>query len=130
VFGTDLTDHLDLLLEPSVIYSPVVSSAVATGGVHAAAHITGGGLAGNLPRALPDGMGATVDLASWEPPPVFELVSSRGIERSEMLSTFNMGIGFCLIVDPQLTGEVMAATAAHSPTVIGSVGPGSGVSLT
>jgi len=130
VFGTDLTNHLDVLLEPSVIYSPAVSDAVETGGVHAAAHITGGGLAGNLSRALPEGLGATVDLASWQPPSVFDLVSSRGIERSEMLSTFNMGIGFCLIVDPDMTDEAMTATAAHSPAVIGSVGSGSGVSLT
>jgi phosphoribosylformylglycinamidine cyclo-ligase len=127
--AADLDRHLELLLEPSVIYSPSVIAAIETGGVHAAAHITGGGLAGNLPRVLPEGAGVEIDTGRWEPPPVFDLVASYGVERHEMFSTFNMGVGFCLIVDPQTADRVEAATARHTPISIGVVTSGGGVEL-
>ena len=129
VFGDELDTHLDQLLEPSVIYAPDVLYAIDGGGVHAAAHITGGGLASNLGRVLPDGLGIEIDTSSWETPAIFDLVASRGVERSEMLSTFNMGVGFCLIVDPHHSDEVMARTHRHSPVTLGSVSPGAGVVL-
>jgi phosphoribosylformylglycinamidine cyclo-ligase len=127
--AADLDHHLELLLEPSVIYAPSVIAAIETGGVHAAAHITGGGLAGNLARVLPEGAGVEIDTGSWKPPSVFDLVASYGVERHEMFSTFNMGVGFCLIVDPQTADRVEAATASHSPTSIGVVTSGGGVEL-
>jgi len=65
------------------------------------AHITGGGLTENLPRFLPDGLGATVDLGAWDLPPVFaRLASTGGLGATEMLKTFNCGIGLVLVVDP------------------------------
>jgi len=129
VFGDEVGAHLDILLEPSVIYSPAVSGVVGTGAVHAAAHITGGGLEGNLKRVVPDGLSVVVDTASWRPPPVFDLVASRGVERSEMFSTFNMGVGFCLIVDPGAADEVSSALTRHAPWEVGRVTSGRGVSL-
>jgi phosphoribosylformylglycinamidine cyclo-ligase len=66
-----------------------------------AAHITGGGILGNLPRCLPDGLGARLDRKAWKVPPVFELIRKRGrIADDEMHGTFNMGLGMILVVDP------------------------------
>jgi phosphoribosylformylglycinamidine cyclo-ligase len=127
VFGEELHDHLDRLLEPSVIYCPAVLDAVATGAVHAAAHVTGGGIAGNLERVLPDGLGAQVDTGSWAPPPPFDLVASRGVSREDMFGTFNMGVGFCLVVEADGVDAVMSTTAQHAPWRVGSVVTGAGV---
>lgn len=121
VFGDDLDGHASELLSPSVIYSPAVITAVRTGAVNSAAHITGGGIAENLTRALPDGAGARVDTSSWEPPPLFDLVSGRGVARNEMFRTFNMGIGFCLIVSPERVQEICDIVRNHDPGVIGEV---------
>lgn len=121
VLGDEVVELADQLLEPSVIYSPAVLAAVATGGVHAAAHITGGGLPGNLPRALPDGMGARIDMATWQRPEIFDLIAERSVSETEMQRTFNLGIGFCLVVDPDHLSDVVAATDTHDPRVIGEV---------
>ena len=129
VLGEEILDHADVLLEPSVVYSPDVLTAVATGGVHAAAHITGGGLAANLARSLPDGLAATVDSGTWERPTVFSLLTERGVPESEMRRTFNLGVGFCLVVNETTVDRVLAAAEAHSPRVIGRIHPGSGVEL-
>jgi len=66
-----------------------------------AAHITGGGILGNLPRSLPDGLGAHLDRKAWEAPAIFDLIRKRGrIADDEMYGTFNMGLGMILVVDP------------------------------
>ena len=66
-----------------------------------AAHITGGGILGNLPRCLPDGLGASLQRSSWEVPPIFGLIGERGrVADDEMFGTFNMGIGMILVMDP------------------------------
>jgi phosphoribosylformylglycinamidine cyclo-ligase len=127
VFGEEITAHLAQFLEPSVIYQPEVARAIETGGVHAAAHITGGGLEGNLKRVLPDGLSIEVDTQTWQLPPVFDLVASRGVERAQMFGTFNMGVGFCLVVDPARVDDVVAATSKHSPWRAGRVVSGDGV---
>ncbi len=129
LFGDDIESQLDRFLEPSVIYSPDVLRAVEGGGVRAAAHITGGGLAGNLARVLPPGMGAHVDTGAWEVPPVFETIASRGVPDAEMWSTFNMGIGFCLVVAPDAAESVMSTVSAHEGRVIGEIVVGAGVAL-
>jgi phosphoribosylformylglycinamidine cyclo-ligase len=129
LFADSLDEHLDSFLEPSVVYSPAVQKAVATGAVHSAAHITGGGIVGNVPRSLPRHLGASIDTNTWKPPPVFEVVAARGINRDEMLRTFNMGIGFCLTVDPEGLDEVLQATTEHEPTVIGVVTAGGGLDI-
>ncbi len=67
-----------------------------------AAHITGGGILGNLPRCLPGGLGARLRRRSWEAPPIFEAIRKRGrIADDEMYGTFNMGLGMILVVDPE-----------------------------
>jgi len=129
LFGDDLDSHFDRFLEPSVIYSPDVQSAVEGGGVHSAAHITGGGLAGNLARALPAGLGAHVDTGAWDVPQDFETVEARGVSRAEMWSTFNMGIGFCLVVAPDAVESVSSTNSAHDARVIGKIVTGYGVTL-
>lgn len=129
VFGHEIVDFADVLLEPSVIYSPTVLDAVNTGGVHAAAHITGGGLAANLARSLPDGLGASVETSSWERPGVFTLLADRGVPEEEMRRTFNLGIGFCLVVSETAVDTLLEVTSPHSPRVIGTVHTGGGVVL-
>jgi phosphoribosylformylglycinamidine cyclo-ligase len=129
LFGDDVDPHLDLFLEPSVIYSPGVLSVVERGGVHAAAHITGGGLAGNVVRALPGGLGAQIDTGAWEVPQVFETVAARGVPAAEMWSTFNMGIGFCLVVAPDAAESAISAASAYQGRVIGKIVAGEGVAL-
>jgi phosphoribosylformylglycinamidine cyclo-ligase len=80
-------------------YWPIVRRMVDAEAVSAMAHITGGGITENLPRVLPKGMGASVDLASWTVPPLFEHLQKLGnVEQDEMLRTFNMGIGMILVV--------------------------------
>ncbi len=129
LFGDDIESQLDRFLEPSVIYSPDVLRAVESGGVRAAAHITGGGLAGNLARALPSGLGAQLDTDAWNVPPVFETIASRGVAVAEMRSTFNMGIGFCLVVAPEAVESVISSVSAHEGRVIGKIVTGPGVVL-
>jgi len=71
----------------------------------AAAHITGGGLLGNIGRALPEGLAAELERSAWSVPPVFELIARRGrVADDEMLATFNMGLGMVLVTDGPLPG--------------------------
>jgi phosphoribosylformylglycinamidine cyclo-ligase len=129
VFGDEVSEHEDMLLEPSVIYSPEVMRAVSVADVHAAAHVTGGGIAANLARALPPGLGATVRLDNWSRPGVFDMISERGVAEDEMRRAFNLGIGFCLVTAADSVDSVLEATSAHAPAVIGTVEPGDGVTL-
>lgn len=95
-----------------------------------AAHVTGGGFAGNLPRALPDGVGAVLDRGAWEEPPVFGwLAEAGGVSDAEMARVFNLGIGFCLVVRPADADRVAAACEDAGETVhrIGNLVEGSGV---
>ncbi|MGM0652155.1 MAG: phosphoribosylformylglycinamidine cyclo-ligase [Bacillota bacterium] len=90
------------LLRPTSIYVKPVLKALKKYSIRGMAHITGGGLPGNLPRVLPSGLQAEIDPNAWMEPPVFDLISELGeVRRSEMFRTFNMGIGYCLFVSPQ-----------------------------
>jgi phosphoribosylformylglycinamidine cyclo-ligase len=129
VLGDEVMENAQTLLEPSVIYSPVVTALAELDGVHSAAHITGGGLAANLARALPARLGADIDLTAWERPRVFELIASYGVSESEMRRTFNLGIGFCLVVAPEAEHEVRDRARQHEPVRIGVVAPDQGVEL-
>jgi phosphoribosylformylglycinamidine cyclo-ligase len=107
---------------------------MAAADVHAAAHITGGGLAGNLPRALPEGMRAVVDRATWEVPRIFSEIRRLGeVTDPEMARVFNLGIGMVVVVG---SGSVPGARAALrgagvEGVVIGQVVAGApGVELT
>lgn len=117
LFPSSETDRI--LLEPSVIYSQSVLNIADR--VNSAAHITGGGLPGNLPRAIPAHLGVAMDLSAWEPPEIFEIVRSRGVSAEEMLTTFNMGIGFCVVVSLEHVEEVEAGLQVHGPKRIGTV---------
>ncbi|HCT34770.1 MAG TPA: phosphoribosylformylglycinamidine cyclo-ligase, partial [Sulfitobacter sp.] len=89
----------EVLLTPTRLYVKPALQAVRAGGVHALAHITGGGLTENLPRVLPDDLGAQIDLDSWELPGVFKWMADVGaISETEMLKTFNCGVGMILVV--------------------------------
>jgi phosphoribosylformylglycinamidine cyclo-ligase len=71
----------------------------------AAAHITGGGVTGNLPRALPAGLVADLDRSAWQVPPVFDLIARRGrVSQDEMFGTFNMGLGMVLVCAAPVPG--------------------------
>ena len=97
--------------------------------VHAMAHITGGGLPGNLDRALPSTMDAVIDLSSWETPNVFRVLMEAGaVEPAEMYRTFNMGVGMVVICGPSDVNAVLsaAAVAGAAGWVLGSLKPGTG----
>jgi phosphoribosylformylglycinamidine cyclo-ligase len=112
---------IDWLMEPSVIYAPTVLPAVATGKVHAAAHITGGGLLANLARVVPEGHEARIDFGAWQPPRVFEKVAEWGdLPPGELSGVLNMGIGFCLITAPD-HAETVIGLCGHEARVIGEI---------
>ncbi|MDO5630305.1 MAG: phosphoribosylformylglycinamidine cyclo-ligase [Paracoccus sp. (in: a-proteobacteria)] len=119
------------LLVPTRLYVKPVLAAIRLGGVHALAHITGGGITENLPRVLPKGMGAQVDLGAWELPPVFRwLAEAGGVSEVEMLKTFNSGIGMILAVAPDRADAIADALTEAGETVarLGHVTAGQGVS--
>jgi phosphoribosylformylglycinamidine cyclo-ligase len=91
----------DELLEPTRIYVRPVLELLRQVSVHAMAHVTGGGISGNLPRVLPADHAAWIDAASWPVPPIFRAVqSAAGVDEDEMRRTFNMGLGFLLVLAP------------------------------
>jgi len=117
------------LLTPTRLYVRPVLEAIATGGVHALAHITGGGLTENLPRVLPEGTGAEIDLGAWEVPGVFRwLAETGGMDEGELLKTFNAGIGMVVAVDAAQADAVEAVLEGAGETVhrIGQVTAGEG----
>ncbi|MFZ7090763.1 phosphoribosylformylglycinamidine cyclo-ligase [Primorskyibacter sp. 2E233] len=118
------------LLTPTRLYVKSALGAVRAGGVHALAHITGGGLTENLPRVLPEGMGANIDLDAWDLPPVFKWMQATGnIESAEMLKTFNCGIGMILVVSADRADALKAKlqNAGESVFTLGTVTGGEGV---
>jgi phosphoribosylformylglycinamidine cyclo-ligase len=102
----------DELLEPTRIYAPQVLRLVRDGAVHAAAHVTGGGIVGNVPRALPPGLRAEIDETSWRVPPIFDVVQrAAGASEADMRATFNMGIGMVLVAPAGALAAVRAVVA-------------------
>lgn len=102
------------LLAPTRLYVKSALAAVRGGGVNGLAHITGGGITDNLPRVLPAGLDAEIDLAAWTPQPVFGwLAKSAGITEHEMLRTFNCGVGLIAVVTPTRVDDVIALFASH-----------------
>ncbi|MEO5355969.1 MAG: phosphoribosylformylglycinamidine cyclo-ligase [Nitrospirae bacterium YQR-1] len=96
------------LLTPTSIYVKTILSLKETIKIKGMAHITGGGITGNVPRVLPQGLGAQINKSSWPKPPVFELIKDMGnISEEEMFSTFNMGIGYAVIVSPEDSDNTM-----------------------
>ncbi|MDA8102160.1 MAG: phosphoribosylformylglycinamidine cyclo-ligase [Nitrospiraceae bacterium] len=115
---------LDELLDPSVLYSPVLQALAGQLEIKAAAHVTGGGLESNLSRVLPEGTSAKIDFGSWEVPGIFRLIQERGaIETTEMRRVFNMGIGMALVVGPDEASRAlkMLAGLGRRGFVIGEI---------
>ena len=111
------------LLEPHLSYVSTVQRVRAD--VKSIAHVTGGGLVENLPRALPDGAAASLDRKAWDVPPIFSVIQSAGeIADDEMFRVFNMGLGMVLVCD----GAKASALAAELPgaKIVGEVTAASG----
>ena len=90
---------LEELLEPTRIYVKSVLELLRRVDVHAMAHVTGGGITGNLPRVLPEGCGARVRRSTWDVPAVFRALQDAGrVDEREMFRTFNMGVGYLIVV--------------------------------
>ena len=119
----------DELLRPSVIYAPALAAIRSGVDVHAFAHITGGGLVGNLNRVLPPDADARVARSRWREPEIFGEVQRAGdVTDDEMESVFNLGIGMGVIVPADAAAHAveLANAAGHDAWVIGDVGPGTG----
>jgi phosphoribosylformylglycinamidine cyclo-ligase len=120
---------VDELLEPCAIHTPDVLALHRDGLLHAAAHVTGGGIAENLGRVLPTGLGATVRRGSWPEPPIVGVIARAGsIDDADLFGTFNMGLGMVLVVAPEAVDAVLERTSGRSYEV-GEVEPGQGVRI-
>jgi phosphoribosylformylglycinamidine cyclo-ligase len=111
IVGDDEFDA-DLLLPPTRLYLDAVRELRRRADVRALAHVTGGGIAGNLSRVVPEGLRAEIDWDAWERPAVFAWLAERGVEEEELRRVFNCGIGYCAVVP---------AADAGDATVIGRI---------
>ena len=119
----------EVLLRVHRSYLGPVRPLLGDGAVAAMAHVTGGGIEGNLPRILPEGLGARVDCASWTPPNVFrQLADAGGVAPREMYRVFNMGVGMILVVAREREAGVLAALG-DGAWALGEVVEGAGVQL-
>jgi phosphoribosylformylglycinamidine cyclo-ligase len=119
----------EALLEPTRIYAKDVLALLAAVPVRSLAHITGGGLPGNVPRNLPEGTRAVLDERRWPRPPVFDLVEREGaVPRDEMHRTFNMGLGLTAVVAPADAGRAAALLRSRGLDCweVGGIEKGSG----
>jgi len=120
----------DELLEPTAIYTEPLLALSRAGLARSAAHITGGGWNENLPRALPDNLGARVDPSSWKPQPIFGMVAdAAGLEMDALFDVLNMGIGMVVVVpaDAESRTKEVVIEAGANAVVIGEVEPRPGV---
>ena len=120
------------LLEPTRIYVNSCLQALRQGGVHAMAHITGGGLPENLPRVLPEGLSARIDSRAWKRPAVFDWLAKAGeVPVDDLYRTFNAGIGMVLVVDPEAEAPLTALLQEAGETVypLGAVEAAAGSGL-
>ncbi len=122
----------DALITPTKIYVKACKAVFERYDVHGAVHMTGGGFYENIPRIIPDGLGAEIEVGTWEVPAVFKYIKERGnIEAKEMFSTFNMGVGMILTVSPEDAEGVMSAltAAGEKPSIIGKISSKEGISI-
>ena len=127
--GADAPSVADELLLPSVIYAPAVRALLDAVPVHSVAHITGGGLPGNLNRVIGDSADAVVDPGSWEPPRIFDELQRIGdVDVDEMRRVFNLGVGMVAAMPADAVADAVAVLGehGHQAVVIGEVVPGSG----
>ena len=110
------------LLRPTKIYVEEVLNLINNNLIHGCANITGGGLADNIKRVIPDGMVADIDLYKVKTKKIFKWLKQKNIDDNEMLKTFNCGVGFCLIVNPKNLNKVTKFfTKEFTPYVIGKI---------
>lgn len=116
------------LLTPTRLYLPLAQELAALPGVKAMAHITGGALPGNIGRTVPDNLDVVVDLESWPRPPVYTNLTQGGVSPEELMKTFNMGIGFTVVVDRKIAETVqdLCQGAGIETWQIGKLEAGSG----
>ncbi|EPR29875.1 Phosphoribosylformylglycinamidine cyclo-ligase [Geobacillus sp. WSUCF1] len=120
------------LLKPTRIYAKLLRSVRERFTIKGMAHITGGGLIENIPRMLPPGIGARIQLGSWPILPIFDLLRQKGeLEEEEMFSVFNMGIGLVLAVSPETAAPLVEwlSERGEPAYIIGEVAEGAGVSF-
>ncbi|WJX53733.1 Phosphoribosylformylglycinamidine cyclo-ligase, chloroplastic/mitochondrial [Trifolium repens] len=119
----------EALMAPTTIYVKQVLDIISKGGVKGIAHITGGGFTDNIPRVFPEGLGALIYENSWDIPTVFKWLQEAGkIEDSEMMRTFNMGIGMVLVVSPEAANGILENLVENGKAYrIGEVISGNGV---
>lgn len=135
--GMDLTETYGLgrslgevLLEPTRIYHRTISSLIEKFSIKGMAHITGGGLTKNLPRIMPEGLSIQITKSSWEIPPIFKLLQDRaGASQDDLFTTFNMGIGYVLVIDKSLSANILRYLSDNGEQAwrIGEVVEGSGI---
>ena len=102
------------LLNPTIIYAPLVANLVKDFPIMGMAHITGGGIQENLPRCIPNGLKARVDYHSWERPKIFQKIKEAGdISEEEMRKVFNLGIGYCVVVPENVATDVQLRIYGH-----------------
>lgn len=120
----------ETLLHPHRSYVTPVTPLLDAKLIKGMAHITGGGITGNLPRILPENTGARIDTSNWTPPAIFTLIQEKGnIDTTEMFDVFNMGIGYVLIISPENLNKTI--NVCPEPLhVIGEITEGTGVTLT
>ncbi len=113
-------------------YLPTIGPLLGTGEVHGLAHVTGGGIPGNLPRVLPQGLGARIETGSWEAPPLFQALQEGGkVSTQEMFRVFNMGVGMIVIAGAESVASISdhLASAGEASWILGEVRAGGGVEL-
>ena len=143
LFGTDSSELMrysaelsksvgEEVLTPTRIYVKTVLEVIKRFDIKGIAHITGGGFIENIPRMIPEGLGVSVKLGSWDMLPVFDVLGRlSGLETEQLYNTFNMGIGMVMAVDASQADAVAAACreCGERAYIIGEVTSGKGVSL-
>jgi len=135
--ATDLIPELgktvaEALLAVHKSYSPSIRPLLEKNRIHGLAHITGGGIPGNLPRILRDGQGARIDTQSWEVPGLFQVLQAGGrVATAEMFRVFNMGVGMIVVTAPENADSVAndLAAAGEMSWILGEIRDGGGVEL-
>lgn len=137
IAGLDVNDPMpgvnattaEALMAPHISYAKLMQIVMKVVNVKGMAHITGGGITDNLPRILPDGLSAEVNLNAWSVPPLFKFLQETGnVSATEMLRTFNMGMGFLVVVSAEQAEKAMETVelAGQSSVHIGRIIPGEG----
>ncbi|MEG1501866.1 MAG: phosphoribosylformylglycinamidine cyclo-ligase [Synergistaceae bacterium] len=113
----------EAVMKPTKLYVKAALAAVKTSKVHGMAHVTGGGMYGNVIRIIPSNLDIDIDFNSWKRPKIFDLIQTAGIEEEEMRKVFNLGIGYTIIINKNDLNDIKEALSkiGETPVVIGKV---------